>query len=219
MVNIEEKIGYTFQNPKLLQQALTHSSFANEHGMESYERLEFLGDAILGMVVAEYLFHKHPKMPEGELTRTRSSLVCEDSLVEVSDRLGFGAAIRLGKGEIGQGARRSIRADVVEAVLAALYLDGGISPAKMLISTEILSKKSTSPRANRDSKTLLQEWVQRKPNAKISYDLLREEGPDHQKVFFVEVSVNGKISGQGKGKSKKEAEQKAAEIALNALKG
>lgn len=218
MVDIEEKIGYTFQNPSLLEQALTHSSFANEHSVESYERLEFLGDAILGMVVAEYLFHTHPKMPEGELTRTRSSLVCEDSLVEVSDRLGFGDAIRLGKGEIGQGARRSIRADVVEAVLAALYLDGGISPAKMLISTEILSKKSTSPRANRDSKTLLQEWVQRKPNAKISYDLVREEGPDHQKIFFVEVSVNGKISGQGNGKSKKEAEQKAAEIALNSLK-
>ena len=196
MKSLEEKLGYTFQNRELLENALTHSSCANESRgkLQSNERLEFLGDSILGMVVADYLYRHHPDLPEGELTRTRAALVCEESLVEVARELNLGAYLRLGKGEEAGGGRErpSIRADAVEAVLAAVYLDGGIGSARKIIQRYILSREVaglTKPR----------------------------EGPDHDKRFFVEVDLNGSPVGSGTGRSKKEAEQMAAKAAIAGL--
>lgn len=218
MGKLEERLGYRFQNPTLLRNALTHSSYANEHSVSSYERLEFLGDSILGMFVAEFLYENYPKLSEGELTRTRASLVCEDALVSVAEDLRLGTEIYLGKGEIARGARPSIRADVVEAILAAIYLDGGISPAKKMVSTYILSKNPSEFSGIKDFKTALQELIQQRPKQALSYQLLEERGPDHQKEFEVAVSVNEKTLGHGVGKSKKEAEQQAAKTAYLTLK-
>ncbi len=218
MTPLETKLNYTFKDPKLLQTALTHSSFANENAVESYERLEFLGDSILGMVVAEFLFHHKPKLSEGVLTRTRSNLVREEALVLVADHLELGAVIRLGKGEIAQGARPSIRADVVEAILAGIFLDGGMEPAKTMVHHFVL--KDFTPQISRtvDYKTALQEWVQRTSGTVIAYQLLEEKGPDHMKEFTIQVEVNGQPQGEGTGRSKKEAEQNAAKSALEKLK-
>lgn len=217
MSTLEEKIGYRFQEKERLMQALRHSSYANEIGEESYERLEFLGDSILGMIVAEFLFEKRPRLTEGELTRSRAALVCEESLVEVADRLGLGKEILLGRGEQARGARVSIRADVVEAILAAVYLDGGMVPAKQMVTQYILSKNPSDYSPNRDFKTALQEEVQKTPGGVVKYELVKDEGPDHAKIFFVEVFVGEKSMGEGTGKSKKEAEQQAAKIALSKL--
>lgn len=218
MGKLEKKLGYQFQNPALLKTALTHSSFANEKGIPSYERLEFMGDSILGMFVAEFLYENYPKLSEGELTRTRAALVCEDALVSVAEDLALGEEIFLGKGEIARGARPSIRADVVEAILAAIYLDGGFTPAKKMVTTFILSKKPSQFSGIKDFKTALQELVQEKPNQILSYQLLAERGPDHQKEFEVEVTINDTVMGQGVGRSKKEAEQQAAKAAYTSLK-
>ena len=197
MNTLEEKLGYTFQNAALLENALTHSSRANESRgkLLSNERLEFLGDSILGMVVADHLYRNHPDLPEGDLTRTRAALVCEDSLVEVAHELGLGEYLRLGKGESSGGGRErpSIQADAVEAVLAAIYLDGGIGSARKFIQKYILSREI----------------------AGLTKPL--EEGPDHNKRFFVEVDLNGQSIGSGSGRSKKEAEQMAAAAAIDAL--
>ena len=214
MKTLEEKLGYTFRDPSLLENALTHSSCANESRgkLQSNERLEFLGDSILGMVVAEHLYRNHPDLPEGELTRTRAALVCEESLVEVAKELGLGDYLKLGKGEEAGGGRKrpSIRADAVEAVLAAVYLDGGIGSARKIIQKYILSKELTGLRGGRDYKTALQELVQRESGQVLKYRLSGESGPDHDKRFFVEVDLNGKPVGSGEGHSKKEAIDKKA---------
>ena len=220
--DLEAAIGYRFKNITLLQNALTHSSYANERwhdGLMSNERLEFLGDSILGMVVADHLYRNHPDLPEGVLTRTRAALVCEDSLVIVAEELGLGAYLRLGKGEeVGGGRNRpSIRADAVEAILAAVYLDGGIGSARKIIQKYILSRELSGLTKPRDYKTALQELVQQKKNQVLSYALVGESGPDHDKKFEVEVSLNGQVIGSGIGSSKKRAEQAAAQVAMEAL--
>ncbi len=221
MEMLEKKLGYSFQDKGLLVHAMTHSSYANEHreeGLTSNERLEFLGDSVLGMVVAEHLFRTHPDMPEGELTRTRAALVCEGSLYEVAAGLGLGKYLRLGRGEDAGGgrARPSILADATEAMLAAVYLDGGIAPVRRLIQTLILDREREKA-VDRDYKTALQELVQRRPESSVSYRLIRESGPDHCRVFEMEVSVDGSPVGRGEGRTKKEAEQMAARSALKKL--
>ena len=225
MKTLEEKIGYTFRDPTLLENALTHSSYANEHrekGMPSNERLEFLGDSIQGLVVADHLYRTRPDLPEGDLTRIRAALVCESSLVEVAKSLDLGSYLKLGKGEESGGGRRrpSILADAVEAVLAAVYLDGGIEKARALIHRVLLDKgqEEVVESRRRDCKTELQELVQRKPNQVLHYELVSESGPDHAKVFAVAVTLNGQTVGLGSGHSKKEAEQSAARCALEQLK-
>ena len=221
MKTLEEKLGYAFRDPSLLENALTHSSCANESRgkLQSNERLEFLGDSILGMVVAEHLYRNHPDLPEGELTRTRAALVCEESLVEVAKELGLGNYLKLGKGEEAGGGRNrpSIRADAVEAVLAAVYLDGGIGSARKIIQKYILTREVSSLSGIRDFKTALQELVQRESGQVLKYRLTGESGPDHDKRFFVEVDLNGSPIGNGAGHSKKEAEQRAAKAAIQKL--
>jgi ribonuclease-3 len=222
MKSLEEKLGYTFQDPQLLENALTHSSRANESRgkLQSNERLEFLGDSILGMVVAEHLYRNHPSLPEGELTRIRAALVCEESLVVVAEDLGLGEYLRLGKGEEAGGGRQrpSIRADAVEAVLAAVYLDGGIGSARKIIQKYILSREIAGITKPRDYKTSLQELVQRESGQVLQYRLTGEEGPDHNKRFYMSVELNGSVVGSGSGKSKKEAEQMAAKAAIAKLR-
>ena len=221
MTTLEEKLGYEFRDPALLENALTHSSCANESRgrLQSNERLEFLGDSILGMVVADHLYRNHPDLPEGELTRTRAALVCEDSLVEVAEALRLGEYLHLGKGEEAGGGRKrpSIQADAVEAVLAAVYLDGGIGSARKIVQQYILCREVEGLTSPRDYKTALQELVQRESGQVLQYRLTGEEGPDHDKRFFVEVDLNGSAVGSGTGRSKKEAEQMAAKAAIQVL--
>ena len=225
MERLEQRLGYTFQDRSYLENALTHSSYANENkgkSLGSNERLEFLGDSVLGMVVADYLYRNHPDMPEGELTRTRAALVCEESLVEVARKLELGSYLQLGKGEDAGGGRQrpSIQADAVEAVIAAVYLDGGIGSARKLITKFILTNNQRElDGGSRDYKTALQELVQRESGQVLKYRLTGEEGPDHDKRFFVEVDLNGNTVGAGKGHSKKEAEQMAAKAAIAKLGG
>ena len=219
--DFEEKLGYTFRDKELLKNALTHSSYANEHrreGTSSNERLEFLGDAILGLVVAEHLYRIHPDKPEGELTKLRAELVCETSLAEVAARLELGGVLRLGHGEShGGGSHRpSMLADAVEAVLAASYLDGGMEIPRGIIARFILGKEPAVS-GNQDYKTRFQELVQRNRDQVISYVMTGEAGPDHLKSFTVEVSLNGNVVGQGSGSSKKRAEQDAARAAIEKL--
>ena len=207
-----------------MEEALRHSSYANEHrgdNVFSNERLEFLGDSVLGFVTAEYLFAKHPTAPEGELTRIRALLVCEDSLHEVAQRLKLGEYLKLGHGEESCGGRTrpSILADATEAVFAAVYLDGGIRAASELIHRVLLDKEreETAEAKRRDYKTKLQELVQRTPNQVLTYRLIGEQGPDHDKVFSFAVLLNDTVVGTGEGRSKKEAEQMAAKDALESM--
>ena len=220
MKALEERLGYTFRDPALLEHALTHSSFANESRgrCTSNERLEFLGDSILGMVVAEHLYRTFPDLPEGELTRTRAALVCEEGLVKVAEKLQLGDYLRLGRGEETCGGRRrpSIQADAVEAVLAAVYLDGGIGSVRKIIRNFILDG-APCRQDHRDHKTALQELIQKHSGQTLTYRLTGEEGPDHAKVFRVEVCLNGEPVGTGEGRSKKEAEQQAAAAAIERL--
>ena len=221
MKTLEEKIGYTFRDRTLLENALTHSSYANEHrgGLPSNERLEFLGDSILGLVVADHLYRTRPDLPEGDLTRIRAALVCEGSLVQVAKSLDLGSYLKLGKGEAHGGgrARPSIQADAVEAMLAAVYLDGGIGQARKLIHDLVLTDEKEKTAAGRDFKTALQELVQRESGQVLAYRLTGESGPDHAKTFCMEVQLNGKTIGAGQGRSKKEAEQAAAKAAVASL--
>ena len=222
MEKLEDKIGYRFQNRALLETALTHSSYANErHGeCESYERLEFLGDSVLGLVTAEYLFTRRVQLPEGRMTRLRAELVCEASLHKTALALGLGGYMRLGKGEEHTGGRErpSILADMVEAIIAALYLDSGMEEAKRFIMANILQDvEFGESHRSLDYKTQLQELVQRRSNQVITYSLVEESGPDHNKTFTFEVLINGVSSGRGSGKTKKEAEQMAACRALENL--
>lgn len=219
---LEKKIGYTFKNIHLLETALTHSSYANEHKKEepSYERLEFLGDSVLGFVVADYLYHNCPELPEGELTKHRAALVCERSLCEFSRRIGVGAYLRLSHGEMNSGGRNraSILADVFESITAAIYVDGGLDEAKKFILTYITpAVKSSAGKSFKDYKTVLQEIVQQNPEEHLEYVLVGEHGPDHNKHFVMEVHLNSNVIGRGGGRSKKEAEQQAAREALELM--
>ena len=220
--DLENAIGYQFRNITLLQNALAHSSYANERwhdSLMSNERLEFLGDSILGMVVAEYLYRNFPDRPEGELTRMRADMVCEQSLAAVANGFGLGAHMLLGHGEEQGGGRTrpSILADAVESVIAAAFLDGGMEAAAGIIQRFILTTVPVTKLHNKDYKTGLQELVQQKKNQVLSYALVGESGPDHDKSFLVEVSLNGKVVGKGSGSSKKRAEQDAARSAMENL--
>ncbi len=220
--DLEKAIGYRFKNISLLQNALAHSSYANErwhNSLMSNERLEFLGDSILGMTVADYLYRNFPDRPEGELTRMRADMVCERTLAAVADRIGLGQHLLLGHGEEQGGGRSrpSILADAVESIIAACYLDGGFESAANFIRTFILCDVPVKQLHNVDYKTTLQELVQQKKNQVLTYAMVGESGPDHDKQFLVEVSLNGTVVGEGTGRSKKKAEQDAARAAIEKL--
>ena len=221
--DLEAALGYKFRDITLLQNALTHSSYANErwhNSLLSNERLEFLGDSILGMVVAEYLYGNFPDRPEGELTRMRADMVCETSLAMIANRLDLGKHLLLGHGEerFGGRSRASILADAVESVIAASFLDGGMDAAKGIITRFVLCDVPVSKLHNTDYKTALQELVQQKKNQTLCYRLVGESGPDHDKVFTAQVLLNDRVVGEGTGSSKKRAEQDAARAALEQLK-
>lgn len=223
MEELEKKLNYAFSDRTLLETALSHSSYANEHkgrGAVCNERLEFLGDSVLGQVVASYLYLSYPEMPEGRMTRLRAELVCEQSLYEVARKLDLGRYIRLGKGEENSGGRQreSILADAVEALIAAMYLDGGLEVARAFIDRYILAGAATGgSRSSSDWKTALQELVQRKPGRSLVYEPVSESGPDHNKTFNVRVLLDGREIGSGSGRTKKEAEQNAAKSGLEEL--
>ena len=220
--DLENAIGYRFRNISLLQNALTHSSYANErwhNSLLSNERLEFLGDSVLGMLVAEYLFRTFPDRPEGELTRMRADMVCEKTLAAAANRIGLGNHLLLGHGEEQGGgrSRESILADAVESVIAACFLDGGLDAALNFVRQFILVEVPVTKLHNTDYKTALQELVQQKKNQVLSYALVGQSGPDHDKQFDVEVMLNGTVVGRGTGRSKKRAEQDAARAAIEVL--
>ena len=219
---LEKAIGHSFRDISLLENALAHSSYANERwhdSLRSNERLEFLGDSILGMMVAEHLYRNFPDRPEGELTRMRADMVCEQSLALIANKIGLGGYLLLGHGEerFGGRTRNSILADAVESVIAACYLDGGYAAALGFVTTFVLSDVPVAKLHNVDYKTALQEKVQQKKNQQLSYHLVGEEGPDHDKRFRVEVLLNGNPIGSGTGTSKKRAEQDATRVALEGL--
>ena len=220
--DLEAAIGYHFHNLTLLQNALAHSSYANErwhNSLLSNERLEFLGDSILGMLVAEFLYRSFPDRPEGELTRMRADMVCEKTLAAVANSIRLGEHLMLGHGEEQGGGRNreSILADAVESVIAACFLDGGMEASRQFIEKFILVKVPVTQLHNVDYKTRLQELIQQKKNQTLAYALTGESGPDHDKQFTVQVSLNGKVVGSGSGKSKKRAEQDAARAAIMLL--
>ena len=220
--DLETAIGYHFKNIQLLQNALTHSSYANErwhNSLLSNERLEFLGDSVLGMLVAEYLYSNFPNRPEGELTRMRADMVCEQTLAAAANRIGIGDHLLLGHGEEQGGGRKrnSILADAMESVIAACFLDGGMDAALKVVQQFILVEVPVTKLHNADYKTKLQELVQQKKNQVLTYRLTGQSGPDHDKQFDVEVSLNGQVIGTGSGSSKKRAEQMAARSAIEKL--
>ena len=220
---LETIIGYKFKNPKLLETALTHTSYANESRtpVQHNERLEFLGDSVLQIVSADYLFHAYADRPEGDLTRIRSSLVSEGALFQFAQEINLGEYLRLGRGEerCGGRTRPSVVSDAFEAVIAALYLDGGMEAARALIHRVLLDKEQEEAveERRRDYKTELQELVQRRSNQTLHYEMIGATGPDHAKLFTCAVLLNGQMAGTGTGKSKKEAEPAAARAALQAL--
>ena len=224
MTALEERLGYSFRNRALLETALTHSSYANENrasGIVCNERLEFLGDSVLGVTVADFLYRHFPDMPEGRMTRLRAELVCEQSLHRVALELHLGDYLCLGKGEEHNGGRKraSILSDAVEAVIAAMYLDAGMETAAGFIHRCLLDDvRAIETPTFTDYKTSLQELVQRHSGQVLSYELVGEEGPDHAKTFRVQVCLNGDPIGRGIGRTKKEAEQAAAANALEALR-
>ena len=219
---LEAAVGYRFKNITLLQNALTHSSYANEYwhdSLKSNERLEFLGDSILGMVVAEYLYRNFSDRPEGELTRMRADMVCEQALALIANRLDLGKHLLLGRGEEQTGrTRASILADAVESLIAAIFLDGGMESARKFIDTFVLCDVPVTLLHNVDYKTALQELVQRKREQHLTYALIEESGPDHNKQYAGGVSLNGRQVGIGVGNSKKRAEKEAAHAAWKKLK-
>ena len=219
---LEGKIGYKFDDFTLFTKAMIHSSYANEKHLPKYEcneRLEFLGDAVLELVSSEFLFHNNPKLPEGELTKTRASMVCEPALAFCARDLDLGEYLLLGKGEDATGGRKreSVTSDAMEALIGAIYLDGGFANAKEFIHRFIL-KDLENKKLFFDSKTILQEIVQAGYNEELNYQLIREEGPDHDKRFVVEARIGEKSIGEGMGHTKKAAEQEAAYQALLKLK-
>ncbi len=220
MSAFENVIGYEFNNKQLLEKALTHSSYANENhtSLGDNERLEFLGDSVLGFVTAEYLFRNHMNFPEGELTKYRSYAVCEKSLFEFAKQIDLGAQIKLSRGEelTGGRSRPSVLSDAFEALIAAIYLDGGIDEAKKFVLRFVSPYVEKKPDF-KDYKTTLQEVVQRNHGEELKYIVVSETGPDHDKVFEVEVHLNSNVIGRGTAKSKKKAEQQAAKQALELM--
>lgn len=223
MQQFEQIIGHTYKNKELMEVALTHSSYANEankHHVKNNERLEFLGDSVLGLTVAEYLFKLYPDEPEGELSKLRAALVCEKSLFQFAQKINLGDFIKISKGEEHTGGRErpSILSDAFEAVIASIYLDSGLDNAKKFILS-FMPKQIDINKVNvtSDYKTALQEVVQKNREEKVEYVLVGESGPDHDKCFMVEIHLNSNVIGRGKGKSKKQAEQFAAKEALELM--
>ena len=215
---LQENIGYKFNNINLLKNALTHTSYAYEHNIESNEKLEFLGDSILEFVSSEYMYNKYLNLREGEMTKVRATVVCEKSLYKVAKLHNFSDFLYLGRSEVmtGGNKRPAILADSVEAVIAAIYLDGGLEPSKKFIIENLKDEieLATKHVGEKDYKTVLQEELQKNGEVKIEYTIINEYGPDHDKTFEAEVSLNGKVLASGIGKSKKEAEMQAAKKAL-----
>lgn len=222
-MELEDKIGYHFNNRDLLTVALTHSSYANERKSQHIkynERLEFLGDAVLSIVVSDYIFKHCPDLPEGELTKLRASLVCEKTLFDFARQINLGKYLYLSKGERNNGGanRPSIVSDAFEALIAAIYIDGGIeAAAKHILNFVIPAIKGSQKKSVKDYKTTLQEIIQQNPGERLEYVLVSENGPDHNKHFVFEVHLNSNVIGRGGGKSKKEAEQQAAREALELM--
>lgn len=223
---LEASLGYTFKNKALLAQALTHRSFAGEQkefSGRNNERLEFLGDAFFDAIISDMLYHRLPVEGEGRLSKLRAQIVCEDSLSEAARGINLGSFIYLGKGEILSGGRErnSILADALEAVAAAIYIDGGFESLKVFIGKTfaLAIDEALAGQRNRDYKTAIQEKLQSRGKTEISYTLEKEEGPDHNKKFYVSLHGNGVLLGKGKGTSKKEAEQNAAKEAIDQLQG
>lgn len=221
MKALQKRINYSFKNTNYLMEALTHSSFANErhNGYKSNERMEFLGDAVLSFVSAQYLYEKYPDMPEGELTKLRSSLVCTESLSGFAREIDLGSVLFLGKGEMHSGGmdRDSILENAFEALIASIYLDGGMDSARVFILS-FLEKALENHKINfKDYKSTLQEVIQKNPDEILTYVLIGESGPDHNKLFEVEVHLNSNVIGKGTGRSKKSAEQEAAKEALKLM--
>lgn len=221
-LELEKKIDYKFENFDLLVNAMTHSSYANEHHIPytgNNERLEFLGDAVLEVTSSEFLFHKYPDLPEGKLTKKRASMVCEPTLALCAREIPLGDYLLLGKGEEATGGRKrdSIVSDAMEALIGAIYLDGGFANAKEFINRFVL-KDIENKQLFYDSKTTLQEIVQGQFEEDVRYVLVKEEGPDHNKSFYVEAILGEKVLGQGCGHTKKAAEQQAAYCAIKKLK-
>lgn len=219
---LEKKIGYAFQKKEFLINALTHSSYANEHHISytgNNERLEFLGDAVLEVTSSEFLFHRYPELPEGELTKKRASMVCEPTLALCAREIPLGEYLLLGKGEEATGGRRrdSVVSDAMEALIGAIYLDGGFANAKEFVQKFILNDIENK-QLFYDSKTTLQEIVQGRYEEDVRYVLLREEGPDHNKSFYMQALLGEKVLGEGCGHTKKAAEQQAAYCAIKKLK-
>ena len=217
---LQEKLGYKFADESLLIRALSHSSYVNENHSagDSNERLEFLGDSVLGLVTAENFYKNYKKLPEGELTKLRAATVCEKSLAGFAQQLELGKYLLLGKGENLTGGRNrpSIQADAFEAIIAAIYLDGGMEEARKFV-LKYIDEAIRQHQSFKDYKTMLQEVVQRNPGEIVEYVLVGESGPDHDKRFAVEVHLNSNVIGKGVGKSKKRAEQEAAREALELM--
>ena len=218
-LNLQNKLGYNFKCVSLLRTALTHSSYANESrkkNMHSNERLEFLGDSVLGMAVAELIYTHKAELTEGQMTKLRAELVCERSLADLAIAFGIDECILLGKGEEKGGGRHrpSILSDALEAVIAAIYLDGDYAEVFTFIKRVFIPRVNIDKHVSSDYKTMLQEIIQEKGSQVLSYHIVEESGPDHNKTFYVEVRLNGAVIGSGNGKSKKEAEQDAAKYAL-----
>jgi ribonuclease-3 len=224
MENVEKRIRYKFQNQEYLRRALTHSSYANEHkktDMKNNERLEFLGDSVLGLIISEYLYNNFNTHEEGQLTKMRAKIVCEASLGEASRKLRLGEVMLFGRGEEMTGGRdrTSILSDAFEAVVAALFLDGGIEVARTFVLRELHDtiENAAQGKLFTDYKTKLQEEIQIKKGNRIKYEIVKEEGPDHAKLFHTNVLLNDAVIGSGSGRSKKESEQEAAKAGLRKL--
>ncbi len=221
LATLEQSIGYTFKNKDLLKNALTHTSYAYEHRIKSNEKLEFLGDSILEFISSKYLYNNYPKLKEGEMTKVRASVVCEESLYKIASKHNFSDFLYVGKSEkIHQGNRKvAIMADSVEALIAAIYFDSGLEEAEKFIvdnlkdEIEIASKNV----GMKDHKTVLQEKLQVHGNVDIKYEIINETGPDHDKTFTAQVKLNGKVLATGTGKTKKQAEMDAADKALKII--
>jgi len=225
ITQLQKLIAYHFKNPQLLTEALTHSSYANEikHKKVAHnERLEFLGDSVLSIVISDYIFHKYKQLPEGELTKVRANVVCESSLAIRGKEMNLGDFLTLGRGEELSGGRQrvSILADAFEALIGALYLDGGLEVAKSFILTNLEGMVESASQGNlfNDFKTHLQELIQSRSAERITYRVVTEKGPDHDKLFEIEVALGGQVLGAGTGKSKKEAEQRAAQEAVEKIR-